>query len=57
MSHPFMLAFAHFFAAVVHQLRREVQAAHAQAEAAMALCPEQGLALYFALATILQGGR
>jgi predicted ATPase len=53
--HPFSLAYALSFAAVLHQLRREVQATQEWAEAEMALCTEHGFALYLARATILRG--
>ena len=42
LAHPFSLAQALHFSALLHQLRREPQAARAQAEAALALCTEQG---------------
>ena len=46
LAHPFSLAQALHFSALLHQLRREPQAARAQAEAALALCTEQGFGLY-----------
>jgi predicted ATPase len=55
LSHPHSLAFALFAAAMLHQLRRERQPAQEQAEAAMALCSEQGFPFYLALGTILRG--
>ena len=54
-SHPFILAYAACFAAVVHQSCREVHAAQAQAEAVIALCTEQEFTLFSAMATILRG--
>ena len=44
LSHPFSLAFAVYFAAVVHQYRQEWQATRELAEALMALSVEQGFA-------------
>jgi predicted ATPase/class 3 adenylate cyclase len=55
ISHPHSLAFAHFAAAMLHQLRRERQLAQEQAEAAMAISSEQGFPFYSALGTILRG--
>ena len=55
MSHPHNLANVLFFAAVLHQCRREGPASQAQAEAAIALSMEQGFGFLLALATILQG--
>jgi predicted ATPase/class 3 adenylate cyclase len=55
LAHPFSLAYALGCAAVLHQLRREGQAAQTRAEAAMALAREQGFALWWAMGTILQG--
>ncbi len=55
LSHPFSLAFALDFAAMLHQFRREVQAAQEQAEAVIALCDEQGFPFWLAWGTILQG--
>ena len=42
LAHPMSLAIALHFSAHLHQLRREPQAARTQAEAALALCTEQG---------------
>ena len=55
LSHPFSLAFALGFAAVLHQLRREEQAAQERAEAVIALSTEQGFPFWLALGTILRG--
>jgi predicted ATPase len=55
LVHPFSLAYALCFAGMLCQLSRDVQAAQAQATAAMALCTAQGFALYLARGTILQG--
>ena len=55
LSHPFSLAFALYFAAMLHQFRREAQAAQERAEAAMALATEQGFAFWLAWGTILRG--
>ena len=55
MSHPFSLAFALYFAAVVHQYRREWQATQEHAEALMALSAEHGFAQRLAQGRILLG--
>jgi adenylate cyclase len=55
LSYPFILAVALYYAAMLHQFRRERQAVHERAEAAIVLCQEQGFAYYAAWATILQG--
>jgi class 3 adenylate cyclase/predicted ATPase len=55
LSHPFSLALALTFAALVHQLRQEGRATQEQAEVAIALCTEQGFAFYQAMGTILHG--
>ena len=43
------------FSAHLHQLRREPQAARAQAEAALALCTEQGFGMYGAWSLLPRG--
>jgi predicted ATPase len=55
LAHPFSLAYAMCFAGMVCQLRREVQAAEERAAAEIALCTEQGFALYLARGKILRG--
>jgi predicted ATPase len=55
LAHPFSLAYAMCFAGMFCQLRREVQAAQERATAEIALCTEQGFALYLARGTILRG--
>ncbi len=55
LVHPFSLAYAMCFAGMLCQLRRDVQAAHERATAAIVLCTAQGFALYSARGTILQG--
>ncbi|MDH3599353.1 MAG: AAA family ATPase [Candidatus Tectomicrobia bacterium] len=55
LSRPYYLAHALYFAALVHQFRREEHLTRERAEAAMAICAEQGYAHYLAAATILQG--
>jgi len=47
LAHPFTLASALLFSALLHQLRREPQAARVQAEAELVLCTEQGFAYGF----------
>jgi DNA-binding winged helix-turn-helix (wHTH) protein/predicted ATPase len=55
LSEPLSLAHALFFAAVLHQLRREEHMAQERAEATIAVSSEHGLALYQAMATIMRG--
>jgi predicted ATPase len=55
LSHPFSLAFALNFAALLHQLRREGQAAQELAEATIKLSTEQGFPFWVAMGTILRG--
>jgi predicted ATPase len=54
-AYPFSLGFAYYFAAKLHQLRGEVQAARELAEAAQALASEQGFPLWLAGGTFLRG--
>jgi predicted ATPase len=54
-SDPHSLAHVFFFAAVLHQLRREERLAQERAEAAIALSSEHGLVFYLAQATITRG--
>ena len=53
-SHPFSLAWAHGFAAMLHQFRREGEAGQEQADAVMALSTEHEFPLFFALGTIVR---
>jgi predicted ATPase len=55
LSEPYGLGQALFFAAILHQLRREERRAQEFAEAAIAVSSEHGLALYQAMATITRG--
>jgi len=55
LSHPFSLAFALAFAAWLHQLRREGQAAQERAAATMALATDQGFPFWESWGTVLQG--
>ena len=55
LSQPFSLAYALDFTAVVHQLRREGQAAQERAEAVLTLAAEQGFSHWLAWGTILRG--
>jgi len=55
LSHPFSLAFARCWAAMVSQFRRDVSAVHEQAEATVVLSTEQGFAPWAAPGTILRG--
>jgi len=54
-SHPYSLAVALLYAAVLHQFRREVQAVQARAEALIALSAELGFMPGLASGTILGG--
>jgi adenylate cyclase len=55
LSHPFSLALAHCYAAMLHQFRREPHLVQQQTEAAMSLCTEQEFTYYLAWATLLRG--
>jgi predicted ATPase len=55
LSHPFSLAFARCWAAMVSQCRRDVPAVHEQAEAAVALSTEQGFPQWAAIGMCLRG--
>jgi TOMM system kinase/cyclase fusion protein len=55
VSHPFSLAFALLWAAILYQLRREVQAVYEQAAAAIALGTEQGFAQWTAMGMGFRG--
>ncbi len=55
LSHAYSLAFAQWLAAIVYQFRRDVPAAHEQAEAAVALSTEQGFPQWAAYGTSLRG--
>jgi predicted ATPase len=55
MLHPYSLAQVVAWAAVLHQYRREVLAAHEQATTAVALATEQGLAQRLARGKVIQG--
>jgi predicted ATPase/class 3 adenylate cyclase len=55
LSHPFSLAVALYFAAQLHQCRREGQAVQELAEEVIALCTEQGFPLWLAWGTMMRG--
>jgi len=55
LAHPFTLATVLLFSALLHQLRRESQAARVQAEAELALCTEQGFTAYGAWGLLPRG--
>jgi predicted ATPase len=55
LAQPLGLAFALDWVAWLHQLRREPQTTQDQAEAAMALCTEQGFAQLLAFGRVLRG--
>ena len=54
-AHANSMAFASFFIAYVHCLRREYEEAREHAEALIALTTEQGLPFWLALGTLAQG--
>ena len=55
LSHPHTLAFALCWAGLVHTHRREVQATHERAEAALALADEHGFQSWLGVGTVLRG--
>jgi DNA-binding winged helix-turn-helix (wHTH) protein/predicted ATPase len=55
LSEPMGLAHALFFAAILHQLRREASKSQEYAEMAIAISKEHQLPLYEAMATIVRG--
>jgi TOMM system kinase/cyclase fusion protein len=55
VHHPFSIALAQDYAAMLQQLRREPSTANKHAEIALTVCTEQGIAYYLAWATIIQG--
>jgi predicted ATPase len=55
LAHPFSLASALFFAAWLHQMRREWPLTYERAEAAIALGDAQGFAIPVALGTVFRG--
>jgi predicted ATPase len=54
-SSLYSLAMVLCYMAILHQFRREVQAVHEQAAAAMTLSTEQGFVLWLAVSTVLDG--
>jgi predicted ATPase len=55
LAHPYSLAWVWICAAVVSQLRRDIPAVHAHAEAAVALSTEHGFPHWAAMGTVLWG--
>ena len=55
LAHPYSLAYALYFAAVLHCLRREAPAAQAQAEALMELARQQEFPARVVRGTVLRG--
>ena len=55
LSHPYSLACARCWVAIVSQFRRDVPAVREQAEAAIALSTKQGFPQWAAMGTILRG--
>jgi predicted ATPase len=54
-SHPFSVAMALAYAAIIRQLRREVHPAQERAEATTTVCGEQGFPFFLALGTMPGG--
>jgi class 3 adenylate cyclase/predicted ATPase len=55
LAHPYSLAFARCWAAIISQVRRDVPAVHEHAEAAVALSTAHGFPLWTAWGTSLRG--
>ena len=55
VHHPFSLALAQAYTAMLQQFRREPPTAHTHAELALSVCAKQGFAYYLAWGTIIQG--
>jgi predicted ATPase len=55
LGHPFSRTFAHAYAAMMHQFRREWQATETHADATIALSSEYHFPYYLAWGTILEG--
>ena len=55
LAHPYSLAWAQGFAAMLHQFRREGEASQEQADVAMTLSTEHEFPLFLALGTIMRG--
>jgi predicted ATPase len=55
LSHPYSLAFARWWAAMISRFRRDVPAVHEHAEATVALSTEQGFPLWAAWGTSVRG--
>jgi len=55
LSHPYSLAWARLWGAMLSQFRRDIPAVHQHAEAAIALSTEQGFTLWVASGTIFRG--
>jgi predicted ATPase/class 3 adenylate cyclase len=55
LNHPFNLAFALYMASLLHKYRREPEQAKTYAEEGIALCREQGFALWLGGATAHRG--
>ena len=55
LAHPFSLAWALAYAAIIHQYRREQRLVHEHAEATVTLCTDQGFPLWLASGMYLRG--
>ena len=55
LAHPFSMAIALDYAAILHQFRREAELAYQRAEAAIIVCTEHKYAYYLGWARIIKG--
>jgi predicted ATPase len=55
LAHPYSIALALDYSAISHQFRREAEAAHQRAEAAITVCKEYNFAYYLGWAMIIKG--
>jgi class 3 adenylate cyclase/predicted ATPase len=55
LAHPYSMALALDYAAMLHQFCREGRLAQESADTAIAICKEQGFAYYLAWGTMMQG--
>jgi len=55
VQHPFSVALAHAYAAMLQQFRRAPRTAHTHVELTLRVCAKHGFAYYLAWATIIQG--
>ena len=55
LAHPYSMALAFNYAAILHQFRRETESAFEKAEAAISICRENKFAYYIGWAMIIKG--